>query len=66
MDAGTRTWQHNDLSESLNHHTIITQYHSTILRWAYFPPTSCLHHHCHKSCSLTGISAHLSNYWSRS
>ena len=35
MDAGTRTQQCNDLSESLNHCTIITQYHSTILGWAY-------------------------------
>ena len=39
MDTGTRTWQHNDPSESLDHHTIITQYHSTILGWAYSPPT---------------------------
>ena len=39
MDTSTRTQQHNDLSESLDCCTVITQYHSTILRWAYFLPT---------------------------
>ena len=42
MDTGIRTWQHDNLSESLDHRTVITQYHSTILGWAYSLPMRLL------------------------
>ena len=38
MDASTRIWQRNNLSESLDRRTVTTQYHSTILGRACFPP----------------------------
>ena len=62
MDAGTRTQQRNDLSESLNRRTIT----SSITAPSLAGPTSHQHYHCHKSSSFAGISARLSDYRSRS
>ena len=58
MDTGTRIWQRNDLSESLDRHTVTTQYHSTILGWACFPLTLS----SSPVLPLADISAHLGDY----